>query len=170
MASQQPLHATANKNVRTVAELEQHLLREPTSVERIGEAVASYFGSLYFILAHVAVIAGWVAWNTKLISDAEPFDPFPFGLLSLLVGLEFILLTTFVLMNQKQQMRRTEQWGRLGIQLSMLTEQEVTKNIQMLHLICRHLGIKEPSNDDEVKDLKQATPVTAIADEIGKQH
>ena len=167
MPSQQPLHPTAKKNIKTIADLDQQILRERSSVERIGEAVASYFGSLYFVLVHVVFISVWVAWNARLLAHVEPFDPFPFGLLSLIVGIEFTLLTTFVLMNQKHQMWRTEQWGHLDLQLSMLTEQEVTKNMQMLHLICEHLGINEPGKDAELNELKKATPVTALADEIG---
>jgi hypothetical protein len=49
-------------------------------------------------------------------------------------GVEFIFLTTFVLMNQKHQMGRTEQWAHLDLRLSMLAEQEVTKNMEMLRL------------------------------------
>jgi uncharacterized membrane protein len=168
MPSETTLHPTAKKNVKTIADVERQLLRQRSTVERIGEAVAWYFGSLRFIIAHVLFITLWVLWNTGLIPGLEPFDVYPFGLLSFLIGAEFILLTTFVLMNQKHQLRRTEHWGHLHLQLSMLTEQEVTKNMQMLRLICKHLGLKEPSQDQEVEELTQSTHVTALVDEIGK--
>ena len=48
----------------------------------------------------------------------------------------------------------------------MRAEHEVTKNMQMLHMICKHLGLEEPTEDDEVKELTQATPVTTLVDEI----
>ena len=168
MPVDQPLHPTAKRNVEIIAQVEQQLLRQRSTVERIGEAVAWYFGSLYFVGAHVLFITGWVLWNIGLIPGVQPFDAYPFGLLSFVVGIEFILLTTFVLMNQKHQMRRTEQWGHLDLQLSMLTEQEVTKNMQMLHLICNHLGLKEPGQDQELAEMTQATQVTALVNEIVK--
>src|SRR5947199_4379689 len=125
-------------------------------MERLGEDMARFFGSLYFIVAHVLFIAGWVLVNTGMIPGLPPFDPYPFVLLSSVVGIEFIFLTAFVLMNQKHQIRRTEQWANLHLQLSMLTEQEVTKNMQMLHLICQHLRLKQPAEEhQQVKELTQ---------------
>lgn len=168
MSSERVLPPTARKNVETIAQVERQLLDQRSRTDRLGEGVARFFGSLSFIAAHVLFIAGWVLLNTGMIPGVSPFDPYPFAFLSLVVGIEFILLTTFVLMNQKHQMRRSEQWANLHLQLSMLTEQEVTKNLQMLHLICRHMRLNEPEQDQEVNELCQATSVTALVDEIGK--
>ena len=168
MSSERVLPPTARKNVETIAQVERQLLDQRSRTDRLGEGVARFFGSLSFIAAHVLFIAGWVLLNTNMIPGVSPFDPYPFAFLSLVVGIEFILLTTFVLMNQKHQMRRSEQWANLHLQLSMLTEQEVTKSLQMLHLICRHMRLNEPEQDQEVNELCQATSVTALVDEIGK--
>jgi uncharacterized membrane protein len=92
----------------------------------------------------------------------------PFPLLALIVGVEFIFLTTFVLINQKHQISRTEQWAHLHLQLSMLTEQEVTKNMQMLVLMCRHLRIEQAEADHDLTEMTQATSVAAVAGEIEK--
>ena len=115
----------------------QQLLRQRSRMERVGEAIARFFGSLFFIAAHVLFIAGWVLVNIGMIPGLQPFDPYPFTFLSSVVSIEFIFLATFVLMNQKHQIRRTEQWAHLHLQFSMLAEQEVTKNMRMLHLICQ---------------------------------
>ena len=168
MSSERVLPPTARKNVETIAQVERQLLDQRSRTDRLGEGVARFFGSLSFIAAHVLFIAGWVLLNTGMIPGVSPFDPYPFAFLSLVVGIEFILLTTFVLMNQKHQMRRSEQWANLHLQLSMLTEQEVTKSLQMLHLICRHMRLNEPEQDQEVNELCQATSVTALVDEIDK--
>lgn len=171
MSSEPVLPPTVKKNVETIALVEQQLLGQRSLTEHLGEGIARFFGSLTFIIAHVLFIAGWVLLNTCMIPGASPFDPYPFALLSAVVGIEFIFLTTFVLINQNHQMRRSEQWANLDLQLSMLTEQEVTKNMQMLHLICQHLRIKQPGqvqHDQEVSELSQATSVTALVDEIDK--
>ena len=160
------LHAAAKRNVEIIAEVEQQLMRQRTKMERVGESITWFFGSLYFIAAHVPFIAAWILWNIGVFPSLQVFDPYPFGLLSLVVGVEFIFLTTFVLMNQKHQMRRTEQWGHLDLQLTMLTEQEVTKNMQMLLEICKHLHLRGPNQDQELEDLTQATQVAALVDEI----
>lgn len=162
------LPPAAKKNIDAIAEVERQLLRQRSRTERVGEAVTRFFGSLHFVTAHLAFIALWVLWNAGAVPGLRPFDPYPFGFLALVVGVEFILLTTFVLMNQNRQMARTEQWAHLDLQLSMLAEQEGTKNMQLLQLICERLRLAEPGRDREVEELTQATPVIALADEIGK--
>jgi uncharacterized membrane protein len=168
MQPEQPLPTTAKKNVEMIAQVEHQLLRKRSPMERIGEIIARLFGSLTFIVVHVIFITAWIGTNTETFGDGRAFDPYPYPFLSFIVGIEFIFLTTFVLMNQKYQMRRTEQWSHLHLQLSMLTEQEVTKNMQMLHMICQRLRLEEPARDEELKELTQATSVTALVEEIVK--
>jgi hypothetical protein len=50
----------------------------------------------------------------------------------------------------------------------MLTEQEVTENIKMLHMVCRKLQLEMPNRDQEVSDFSQDTEITALVDEIEK--
>jgi uncharacterized membrane protein len=100
------LSATAKKNVETIAKVEQQLAGRRTRMDRIGDAIARFFGTLRFIIAHALFITGWLALNLGLLPDVQPFDPYPFPFLGLIVGIEFIFLTTFVLMNQNLQSRR----------------------------------------------------------------
>jgi uncharacterized membrane protein len=167
MLPESPLPTTAKKNVDTIGQVEKQLLSQRSPMEHIGEAIARFFGSLSFIVAHVFFITGWIALNTGTFPAMQSFDPYPFTFLSFIVGIEFIFLTTFVLMNQKHQIRRAEQWSHLHLQLSMLTEQEVTKSMQMLDMICQRLRLGIPG-DQELKEMAQTTSVTALVDEIGK--
>ena len=41
--------------------------------------------------------------------------------------------------------------------------------MQMLHSICKHLGLEEPTGDHEVRELTQATPVTTLVEEIAEK-
>ena len=166
--SSAPLSSTAKKNVEAIAQVEQQLHGRRTRVEKIGDRIARFFGSLWFIAAHVVVLAAWIVLNVWAVPGVGAFDPYPFPFLGLVVGVEFIFLTTFVLMNQNLQSRRQEKWEHLTLQVALLTEQEVTKNMQMLHLICRELGLEKPSADQESQDLAQMTPVMALVDEIEK--
>lgn len=163
------LSATAKKNVETIAQVEQQLVGRRTQMDRIGDAIARFFGTLRFIIAHALFFTGWFVLNLGLLADLQPFDPYPFPFLGLIVGIEFIFLTTFVLMNQNLQSRREAQWAHLNLQLAMLAEHEVTKNMQMLHLICQHLGLEQPSKDHEVKELAQETQVRTLAQEVAQK-
>jgi len=110
----------------------------------------------------------WIIINTGGVKRIVPFDPYPFSFLSLIVAIEFIFLTTFVLLNQKYQIRREEQWSHLHLQLSMLTEQEVTRNVQMLRAISQKLGIESAITDDEITEMTKPTSVSAFVGEIEK--
>jgi uncharacterized membrane protein len=168
MSSQPSVAATAKRNIETIAQLEQQLVAQQSRTERWGSGVARFFGSFHFVVAQIFFVAAWIVLNAERTTWLRPFDPYPFPFLSLIVGIEFIFLTTFVLINQKHQMRRAEQWSHLHLQLSMLTEQEVTKNMQVLHLICQKLKLQTPTHDQQVSELSLDTEVTALVDEIEK--
>ena len=168
MPSQPSVVATAKRNVETIAQLEQQLVAQQSRTERWGSGVASFFGSARFVVAQIVFVVAWIVLNTGRTAWLRPFDPYPFPFLCLMVGVEFIFLTTCVLINQKHQMRRAEQWSHLHLQLSMLTEQEVTKNMQILHMVCQKLELETPTHDQEVSELSQDTEVTALVDEIEK--
>jgi uncharacterized membrane protein len=159
---------SAKRNIEIVATLERELLQNRSLVDRICVAISGFFGSLWFIGAHVPFFAIWILMNLRDSSTREPFDPFPFPFLGFLVGIEFIFLTAFVLMNQRVHARRQEQWSHLNLQLSMLSEQEATKNMQILDLICQRLNIPSTRGDNEIKELAKDTPVEELATESTK--
>lgn len=67
---------------------------------RFADAVTAFSGSMTFVVLHVIWFGGWVIANLVL---PHPFDRFPFGLLTLIVSLEAIFLSTFVLISQNRQ-------------------------------------------------------------------
>jgi uncharacterized membrane protein len=168
MEDEPSLSSAARKNIETISRVEKALLQRRSIIQRAGESVARFFGSLLFIAAHVLFFTCWIIINTGRYPRIAVFDPYPFSFLSLIVGIEFIFLTTFVLLNQKHEIRRNEQWAHLHLQLSMLTEQEVTKNMQMLSRLCERLGLHDAVRDKELSELAVPTSVTAFVGEIEK--
>jgi uncharacterized membrane protein len=166
--STDPLPTTAKKNIEDIAQVEHQLHERRSRVERIGDRIARFFGSLWFIAAHVLFFAVWIVLNVRILPGVVAYDPYPFPFLGFIVGCEFIFLTTFVLINQNLQSRRQEKWGHLTLQVALLTEQEVTKTLQMLHMISQELGLEKVVADQESKDLAQTTPVTVLVEEIEK--
>ena len=163
-----PLSTTAKKNIDAIAQVEQQLHGRRSRVERLGDGIATFFGSVWFIAAHTVFLSIWIVLNIGLLPGVTAFDRYPFPFLGLIIGIEFIFLTTFVLMNQNLQSRRQEKWGHLTLQVCLLTEQEVTKNMQLLQQICQHLKLKNVGTDEELQDLTQTTHVTSLVEEIEK--
>jgi len=163
-----PLSSTAKRNIEAIAQVEQALHGRRSRVEKIGDWIARFFGSLWFITAHMVFLAVWIVLNIQVLTDLPAFDPYPFPFLGLVVGIEFIFLTTFVLMNQNLQSKRQEHWGHLTLQICLLSEQEITRNMQMLQKICTTIGLEKSTADPELKDMSQTTQVTALVEEIGR--
>ncbi len=160
---------TARENIETIAKLEQKFLRERTPVERLGDAMGAFVGTMAFVLLHLAGFVLWFVINLGLIPHVRPFDPFPFVLLSVTVSIEAVLLTTFVLMKQNSMSKRAEQRNQLNLQIDMLSEREVTRIIQMLALICERLGMTETAHEPETERLSEETAVDLLAEELKRK-
>lgn len=159
----------ATQNIQMVADLEKKFLERRTPVERVSDAIGGFAGSMKFVVLHLAVFALWFIINNHMIPSIPAFDPFPYMFLNMAVSLEAVVLSTFVLMKQNSMSRRSEQRDHLNLQIDMLTEQETTKNLQLLQLICARLGIKDVHQDPEVKELATETAVHQIAEELSEK-
>jgi uncharacterized membrane protein len=80
------------------------LFRKIHSVEgKFASFVSSFSGNMWFVYLHVAWFTFWILANNGDIPGIKPFDPFPYGLLTMVVSLEAIFLATFILINQNRQ-------------------------------------------------------------------
>ena len=131
-------------NVQRVAKLEEEQLRARSISERIAAAVTRAAGTATFAIAHLVWFTAWIAVNGKWahrIEPFEPFDPFPFNLLTMLVSLEAIFLSIWILISQNQMTRQAERRAHLDLQINLLAEQESTATLRIVHDIAEHLGI-----------------------------
>ena len=160
------ISGSAKSNIQTITNIEQEFVRQRSRVDRFGEIISRYAGSISFAVAQVCGVAGWVAINTGM-TTLRPFDPYPFCFLGLLVALESVFLSTFVLMTQRRQAHQAEHWAHLNLQIGLLSEQESTKILQMLTLVCNHMGMKT-SQDRELKEMVEKTAVTHLAFELAQ--
>lgn len=156
-------------NIATVVKLEEQLLEERNTVEKIGEAIGSFAGSMSFVVLHLIFFALWFAVNAERVPGIPVFDPYPFTLLGTVVSAEAVLLSTFVLMKQNRESTRAEHRQQLTLQIDLLAEQESTKTLQLLQHVCERLGIEGVSQDHEIKTLTQDTAVDELAAELKKK-
>jgi uncharacterized membrane protein len=73
---------------------------------RFADLITQFSGTITFVFVHVLWFSGWIIFN---LLSSHPFDKFPFGLLTLIVSLEAIFLSTFVLMSQNEASARDEE-------------------------------------------------------------
>jgi len=130
---------------------------EKTASEHVAERIANFTGSMFFVWLHVVWFSLWIAANLPLLRS-QPFDPFPFTFLTLIVSLEAIFLSAFILITENGQARLAERRARVNLQIDMIAEREVTKLMQLVVEIHSTLGIAANA-DPELEKMKQATNV-----------
>ncbi len=92
-----------------------------TPLQRIVDWIAAFSGSIPFLLLHVVLFAVWIGWNTTL----TPFDPYPFGLLTMAVSLEAIVLSVLVLLSQSRQSAKDRIRSDIEYDVNLKAELEV---------------------------------------------
>ena len=113
-----PRRAAANPtqyNIDAIAKLEHEALNRRTPTERVSDAIAKLVGNIGFLLAHLILISGWSLVNLHVIPGLKAFDPFPFGVLALVVSSESVFLTIFVLISQSRMARQSERRSHLDL-------------------------------------------------------
>jgi uncharacterized membrane protein len=109
------------------------------------------------------------AWDEALLlrrSRVEPFDPFPFQLLTMLVSLEAIFLALFVLASQNRLAKQSDLRANLDLQIDLLSEREMTAVLQLLQDIARAMDVKTSVTPDQISDLVKKTDVKALARQV----
>lgn len=139
---------------------------QTTGLERVAGAVSDFAGTKLSVILHITFLVGWLVINTGHVHAIQPFDRYPFSLLSTVVSSEAVLLTVFVLFKQNYAQRRDEHFNQLNLQIDLLTEKEVTKALQLLRAVCLKLDIAEPAEDAELSEMSQVTSVGTLAERI----
>jgi uncharacterized membrane protein len=139
-----PQHGVSDfigRNVEQIARLEAEQIRGRSLTERIAGAVTRAAGTATFAVIHLVWFAGWIIINGGFIRRVKPFDPFPFSLLTMIVSLEAIFLSIWILISQNQMSRQADRREHLDLQVNLLAEQESTATLRVVNRIAQHLGI-----------------------------
>ena len=90
--------------------------------DRAADKITDFAGSLNFVYIHSAWFGVWVLINIGLLGSALVFDKFPFGLLTMIVSLEAIFLSTFVMVSQNRQAARADIRSQLDFETNLRAE------------------------------------------------
>jgi uncharacterized membrane protein len=160
------LSSVVERNIRTIIQLRLKAAGERSLQDRSADAITAYSGRMIFVYAHIVWFGLWILLNTGYLG-VPPFDPFPYGLLTMVVSLEAIFLSTFVLISQNRLSEEVEHRANLGLQIGLLTEHELTRVLQMLDAIQDKLGLKN-DEDSELADLEMETRPEDVLAEIDR--
>jgi uncharacterized membrane protein len=139
-----------------------------TPVERLADTLTRLAGTTGFLIIHALWFTGWIALNLGAFG-IRPFDPFPFGLLTMVVSLEAIFLSIFVLMTQGRESRIAELREEITLEVDVRVEEEVTKTLQLVTGLYSRLGFRVAEDDEELKEMLQPLDKGEIERELADQ-
>jgi uncharacterized membrane protein len=115
------LARTASRNLNAETEDKR------TRVMKIADWISEFSGSIPFLMIHVVLFFIWIILNVKPLSATSVggFDPFPFGLLTMVVSLEAIILSVFVLLSQNRQAARDRLRNDVEYEVNLKAELEI---------------------------------------------
>ena len=104
---------------------EEEIAREARAHERVADRVAAFIANPYFIVLHAFWFLLWIAVNTGLVTFSPMFDAYPFGLLGIILSIEAIFITGFVLISQNRQSAHAEKRSELDYEVNVRTFREI---------------------------------------------
>jgi len=140
---------------------------EQTRMQMVADWLTSFASSTGFFVFHVLAFASWLLWNSPFLALPK-FDPFPYGLLTMIVSLEAIFLSIFVLMSQGRESRIGELREELTLQVNLKIEEEVTKTLHLVAGLYNRLGLTL-GNDPELREMLQPLDPKKMEKEVTEQ-
>jgi uncharacterized membrane protein len=138
------------RNINALLERKIEQLNNRSAQHKLVDAITSFAGSMLSVYIHLFVYLTWIICNIGYL-PFKPFDP-SFIILATFAAVEAIFLSTFILMSQNLMSEEANKRAELDLQISLLTEHEVTRIMTMLTAIATKMGL-ENIVDEEIQEL-----------------
>jgi uncharacterized membrane protein len=158
------LDAILERNIQALMERRREEKAAITRHQGVAMAIGGFIGSFGFIYAHLLLFGGWVLANTVGLPGVPMFDP-ELVLVATFAAIEAIFLTTLVLINQNRMAAVVERRAELDLQISLLTEHEVTRMLHLVSAMAERLKVRSDV-DEEIEELKHDVEAADVLDKI----
>lgn len=164
--AQSEMAQVVERNITALLEKRRTEERQKPLDERLADAVTGFAGSMRFVYIHIALYGLWLIVNMGWLPPLSPFDP-EFVKLAMVASVEAIFLSTFILISQNRMTALADKRADLDLQISLLSEHEVTRLIRLVDEIAHKLGIDE-AKSPELAELKKDVAPEAVLDKMEK--
>lgn len=163
-----PAPADISPNSKTNGSIKGKAAEKRSIPDILVDRTTALLGSNLFLLVNLLVLMSWIVINTGQIPGIEPFDEFPFSLLTTIVSLEAIILAILVLISQNRAAKVADLREEVQLQVNVLTEEEITRMMSMLVLLLQKNGIPIPE-EQRVQEMLRDTDVIEIEKSMEKE-
>ncbi|MEK7524217.1 MAG: DUF1003 domain-containing protein [Patescibacteria group bacterium] len=160
-------HKGVHQSRRMIRSLKQRADTRRKFSARVADFMTSIFGSITFLALNVVWFTAWILVNLNQIPAIAPFDP-SFGLLTMIVSLEAIVLAIFVLISQNRAAKVDDLREEIDLQVDIITEEEMTKLMEMVAKLMEKNGI-DVSHDETLKAMLLPTNIEKIEKALERQ-
>ncbi len=174
MANYFPLHDPSafqrrlKSRRKVLKSFEAKSLANRTISEKAADFITSKLGSMGFLFINAIWFFLWISINTGFFPIVPPFDPFPFGLLTMVVSLEAIFLAIIVLISQNRASKIDDLREEVDLQINTIAEEEITKIMELQVLLLKKNGI-DVSKDVELQEMLEPIDPEHIEKTIEQQ-
>ena len=160
------LNSSLRRNIEALARRREQEAASATREQRIAQIITNFTGSMWFVYLHLALYGAWILLNLGVAPGVPKFDP-SFVILATEASVEAIFLSTFVLISQNRTAAAAEKRADLDLQISLLTEHELTKLAGVINAIAGRLGIAA-AQTPEIAEIEQDVAPEAVLDAIAE--
>jgi uncharacterized membrane protein len=167
MADNPLISNVVERNICSLIEAIEKEEKAKSLQEHLADRITAFSGSMAFVFLHALWFMVWVPISLGWLG-IKPFDPYPFGLLTMIVSLEAIFLSTFVLLSQNRMQAAADKRADLDLQINLLAEHEITRLVTLVDAIADRMGIDE-GQDPEMDELKKDIEPELVLEEIERR-
>ena len=153
-----------DRNVEALVKRRQQE-RERTDLQtKVADAITAFAGSMKFVYLHLAVYGLWILVNLGWLPLLPKFDP-TFVVLAMVASVEAIFISTFVLISQNRMARLADQRADLDLQISLLSEHEITRLVTLVTEIGKRLDVPS-ARDPQLREIARDVAPERVLDRM----
>src|SRR5215212_5824485 len=160
------MSAVVQRNIRALVQVRQEQDSQRSLSTRVADGVTAFAGSMWCVYVHALLFGAWAAVNVGWLPGVKRFDP-TFVILATFASVEAIFLSTFILISQNRMQRIADRRADLDLQISLLTEHELTRVAQLLDGVARRVDTPRPP-DEEMRQVTRDVRPEAVVRELDK--
>jgi len=160
------MSTVVHRNIRALVEVRRREEDRKRPTDRVADAITRFAGSMWCVYIHAALFGAWLVVNgLGAVPGRLKWDPYPFVMLAMFASVEAIFLSTFILISQNRMQRAADRRAELDLQVSLLTEHELTRAIHLLDAVARQMGVARPP-ERELDEIKADVDPKRVVQEI----
>jgi uncharacterized membrane protein len=152
------------RNIHALVERRKREQSDASIQQKVADAITSFTGSMQFVYLHLCVFGFWIAANVRWLPGISPWDE-SFVVLAMIASVEAIFLSTFVLISQNRMAAEADRRAELDLQISLLTEHEITKAVALLNEMASKMEI-DPRQNEELQEAASDIAPERVLDKI----